>query len=67
MRSYKAWFGAQQDFDVSDKYRHKKRLHWGKPSIWLSNYSPYESGVLDHEWWDANVITIKLEHKIVTS
>ena len=29
MRSYKAWFGAQETFDVSDKYRHKKRLQWG--------------------------------------
>lgn len=36
-RSWKAFFGAQKEFTVTDKYRRKKRVSWGKPIIWIAN------------------------------
>lgn len=36
-RSWKAFFGAQKQFTVTDKYCRKKTVKWGKPLIWISN------------------------------
>lgn len=49
--TYKSWFGGQQSFSVTDKYRRKIVVQWGKPMIWLSNDNP-----LEIEGWDARYI-----------
>jgi len=36
-RSWKAFFGAQKEFTLTDKYAKKKRVTWGKPMIYISN------------------------------
>lgn len=36
-RSWKAFFGAQKEFTVTDKYKRKMKVKWGKPIIWISN------------------------------
>ena len=38
---WKCFFGGQREFTLTDKYRGKKTVHWGKPMIWLSNESVY--------------------------
>ena len=38
--NYKGWLGAQKTFTVTDKYRAKKRIDWGKPCIMLMNEDP---------------------------
>lgn len=46
MPSKKAWWGAQKTFVITDKYKSKKTIQWGKPCIYLCNpdadpsYSP---------------------------
>lgn len=35
--SWKCFFGGQKQFTLTDKYRGKRTVHWGKPMIWLSN------------------------------
>lgn len=35
--AWKCFFGGQKEFTLTDKYRGKKTVHWGKPMIWLSN------------------------------
>lgn len=35
--SWKCFFGGQKQFVLTDKYRGKRTVHWGKPMIWLSN------------------------------
>ncbi|AGU67647.1 replication associated protein [Faeces associated gemycircularvirus 12] len=35
--SWKPWFGGQKEFTVTDKFRHKRKLMWGKPIIWVCN------------------------------
>ena len=32
--SYKGWLGAQKQFVITDKYRKKRTIHWGKPQSW---------------------------------
>lgn len=56
--SPKSWFGAQKEIIVTDKYRHKIRLNWGKPCIYLCNEIPLE--VLNNDWYDFNVTIINL-------
>lgn len=34
---WKCWFGAQKEFTVTDKYRRKMSVKWGKPIIFISN------------------------------
>ncbi|TGO48821.1 hypothetical protein BOTNAR_0458g00100 [Botryotinia narcissicola] len=40
MSSYKGWFGSQKEFIVTDKYRSKQKITWGKPSIFISSEDP---------------------------
>lgn len=35
--AWKCFFGGQKEFTLTDKYRGKKTVHWGKPMIWLAN------------------------------
>lgn len=34
---WKCWFGAQEEFTVTDKYRRKQSVKWGKPIIFITN------------------------------
>lgn len=34
---FKPFIGCQKEFDITDKYRHKRTLSWGRPSIFLMN------------------------------
>lgn len=61
---YKQFFGAQKEFVLTDKYRKKKCVKWGKTIIWLNNKKP--QALIDHdpEWWDLNVISDKIDNKL---
>lgn len=65
---YKFWLGAQKQFTVTDKYKGKKIIEWGRPSIWLSNDNPLdEYGLRDTEveWLKGNCVIIHLTTPIV--
>lgn len=36
----KAWFGSQKTFTVTDKYKPKQTITFGKPLIWVNNIYP---------------------------
>lgn len=59
----KGWLGAQKHFTVTDKYRHKRSITWGKPCIWLTN-KPLENHegmtLNDQEWVEGNCIVVTL-------
>lgn len=57
-RNYKQWLGAQGEFTVTDKYRHKRSVKWGRPVIILSNEDPEwkEPG-----WVNKNTIYWKIQ------
>lgn len=60
--AYKGWFGGQRQFTVTDKYKHKKTIIWGKPSIFLCNIDrlPHFDTCMEETWWNTNVLTINI-------
>lgn len=54
--AYKFWLGAQKEFNVTDKYRKKKRIQWGKPCIYLSNQDPRADKGVDVDWLEGNCV-----------
>jgi hypothetical protein len=61
----KAIFGAQKEFTLTDRYRHKKRLTWGKPTILLCNPDNAPNILLaELDWYQSNVTTIYLTNKL---
>lgn len=67
--SYKLWLGGQFEFSVTDKYKHKRNVKWGKPTIWLCNTDPrldwYKPGTApDFEWMEANCDFVEITEAI---
>ena len=62
--AYKFWFGHQQQFYVTDKYKGKKLIHWAKPAIWLANSDPRLEQGVDVDWLEANCTFIYLDTEI---
>lgn len=64
----KQWFGAQKTFAVTDKYRKKKTILWGKPIIWLCNPDQNPMGTEMNggfrQWMELNVDIIELFNKL---
>nr|QCX29347.1 Replication-associated protein [Plant associated genomovirus 1]QCX29351.1 Replication-associated protein [Plant associated genomovirus 1] len=58
---YKFWLGGQSEFTVTDKYKGKKHVKWGKPTIWLSNVDPTTEKGLDYEWLMGNAFIVRVE------
>lgn len=52
--SYKFWLGCQKQFYCTDKYKGKKLVKWGRPSIYLSNTDPRLDRGADQQWLDGN-------------
>jgi len=61
--AYKFWLGAQAEFTITDKYRGKKHMKWGKPSVWLCNTDPALEKV-DMEWLHGNCEIVNLRETI---
>src|SRR5262249_10905728 len=62
--NYKAWIGAQKVTTITDKYRPKRSIKWGKPCIWLSNQDPMTYKGWDWEWVQKNAVIINLTTKL---
>lgn len=64
--SYKFWLGCQKQFYATDKYKGKKLIHWGRPSIYLSNDDPRENKGADYDWLMANVRFVYIDEPFFT-
>ena len=62
--SLKEFFGAQREFDITDKYMKKRTVYWGKPCIWLSNRDPMTTENHDREWIRGNTVIFNLTHQL---
>lgn len=63
--NYKGWLGAQKSMVLTDKYRGKRTVKWGKPCIWLHNSNPMvEANGWDKAWLEANAVIVELPHKL---
>lgn len=63
--SYKGWLGAQATFTVTDKYRGKTTITWGRPTIWLMNDNPEECTNVDLDWLKGNCDIVHLRRSLV--
>lgn len=61
---FKQFFGGQEEFVVTDKYRKKRNVKWGKPVIVLSNCRPQWFWEEDGNWMRANVIECEVKNKL---
>lgn len=62
--NYKSWLGCQLQFYATDKYKGKKLIHWGKPSIWLSNEDPRTNEGVDIDWLEGNCLFVQVTQPI---
>ena len=62
--SYKGWLGAQATFTVTDKYKGKTTITWGRPSIWLMNDDPTTCAEVDYDWLMGNCFIVRLTEPI---
>lgn len=60
---YKFWLGCQAEFNVTDKYKGKRKIKWGRPSIWLCNINPAGEKV-DWDWIQGNVDIVCVDKPI---
>nr|QXN75631.1 MAG: replication associated protein [Genomoviridae sp.] len=63
--SYKGWLGGQKTFTVTDKYRGKTTIEWGRPTIWIMNDDPEEVGHVDLNWLRGNADIIHLTESLI--
>jgi len=63
--SYKFWLGCQMEFTATDKYRHKRRVKWGKPSIYCCNEDPLAGGV-DQDWLRGNCLIVNVTQELAS-
>lgn len=62
---WKCFFGGQKQFVLTDKYRGKKTVHWGKPMIWLSNEDIFGKLNIEHiNFIKANCEVVILSNKL---
>lgn len=59
---YKSWFGAQQQFTATDKYKKKQQINWGNPCILLCNNLP-DFGI-EEPWWLINCKIVHINNKL---
>lgn len=48
--SKKQFMGGQRDFNVTDKYRRKRRILAGMPTIYIMNFANFATMQNDKEW-----------------
>lgn len=63
----KSLFGGQLEFTLTDKYRKKRQIRWGKPCIYLFN--PEDSPLPglhgdELEWYMSNITYVYITNKI---
>lgn len=63
---YKSFLGAQKEFVLTDKYRHKRNVKWGKPCIFLCNadMDPIFNRVEGWEWIRDNCTYVNITERL---
>jgi len=64
IKNPKGFLGAQAEFEITDKYRSKMNVKWGKPCIYLSNTELANQDLtgtdMDLNWLRVNTIEVIL-------
>lgn len=63
--SAKHWLGGQQEFVIGDKYMKKRRIKWGKPSVYIANTNPLaECSANFAEWLRGNCLIVEIKDQL---
>jgi len=62
--SYKFWLGHQREAYVTDKYRAKTRIEWGRPAIYVTNDYPEGQKGVDWDWIQANCLIVHVHQPL---
>ncbi|UPW41528.1 replication associated protein [Peromfec virus RodF8_90] len=60
---WKSFFGAQKSFVLTDKYRQKRTVSWGRPCIWVCNFEGHPRRALSGaqcSWLALNSTTVEI-------
>lgn len=60
---WKSWFGAQEEFTVTDKYCKKESVKWGKPIIFITN-NEIECSSKTLDYIRKNSITVNVDYPL---
>lgn len=66
---WKSFLGAQDRFVLTDKYRKKRTVSWGKPCIWLCNDDGNPCGALSRtelDWIELNCVIFNYNYPLFT-
>lgn len=63
--AYKFWLGAQHEFWATDKYKGKKLIKWGRPSIYISNDNPMTNEGADYDWIVGNCDIVEITSSLL--
>nr|QXN75627.1 MAG: replication associated protein [Genomoviridae sp.] len=58
--NYKGWLGCQKTITVTDKYKPKRKINWGRPCILLCNDDPGSDPCVDYNWLEANCFIVNV-------
>ena len=63
---WKSFLGCQKCFVLTDKYRKKRTVQWGRPCIWLCNpeYDPRGALPFSRDWLEANCLFLTLTNPL---
>lgn len=61
----KPWIGQQKQMWVTDKYRGKRKIEWGKPVIILTQYDPRDHLDVDQEWLAGNAVIVHVNSSLI--
>jgi len=64
---WKEFLGCQKQFVLTDKYRRKRTVHWGRPCVWLCNADLDPRRTLSrvaNEWLSINVFIYESDEKL---
>lgn len=64
--NYKGFLGGQHQFNASDKYKKKRTILFGKPSVMLLNDDPLKmnKGYVDIDWLMRNTVIVHVDSPI---
>lgn len=70
--AYKDWLGGQYEFTCQDKYKGKRRVKWGKSSIFICNRDPrdeigiddFKKSPIEWDWLEDNCVFYELKEPI---
>ena len=64
--AYKQWLGGQHQFTTTDKYKKKRTIIWGRPTIYIAQTNPLLERGVDVDWLAGNCILVEIKQDMIS-